>query len=138
VLADGVLVWKKSVCERFVDDGNVWGSGYVAFVNGASSQQARADCLEIMRTNSVPGGRRPTIVSWLSLNEHGFICVVTGQRAVPGQACAQDAGCLRHRLLKSLIKSVQLVWRVAGQPRSDLHDQATLRHKAEMLVFEIA
>ena len=45
---------------------------------------------------------------------------------------------MRHRLLKPLIKSVKLVWRVAGQGRSDIHHQPAFRQKPKMLAFEIA
>src|SRR5215472_399057 len=138
VLADRILVRKESARKRFVDDGYVWGARLIAFADDASSQQARANRLEVMRTNPIPGGRREAIVGYFSLNEDAFVRVATAQRAVPRQACAQDAGYSRHLLPKPLIERRKLLWRVTGQPRFDIHDQAAFRDKPEMLVFQIA
>jgi len=67
----------------------------------------------------------------------------TGSFALlPPAGCNQEGlrsgrRVLRHRLLKPLIESVSCLG-VAGQGRSDIHDQPAVRHKPKMLAFEIA
>src|SRR5438876_11680141 len=108
------VINEKSARERLIDNGNAWGTGCGTFIDGAPLQQARSDGFKIVRTNPVPGRRRPAIIGCFSFNVDAFIRVVAVQRGVPGQAIAQNAGDSRQRLLKPFIKPCKLIYRVTG------------------------
>src|SRR5437879_3982847 len=72
----------KPARERFIDDGDVWGSGTVALVDSASLEQTSANSFKIVRSDPIPGWRRPAIIRRFSLNAYEFVPVVAAQRAV--------------------------------------------------------
>ena len=109
VLPNGVFIVKELAGESLVDDGDVLGSGRVALLDGAPSQQARADSLKVMGADPIPRGRGSLEVLRVSFDVHALVPVVASQRTVARQAGAEHAWNLGEALLEALVKPVQLL-----------------------------
>ena len=82
VLPNGVFIVKELAGESLVDDGDVLGSGRVALLDGAPSQEARTDSLKVMGADPIPRGRRSLEVRRVAFDVRALVPVVASQRTV--------------------------------------------------------
>src|ERR1700681_3971099 len=91
-----------------------------------------------MGSDAKPRRRSLPIIGRFSFDVPAFIPCVPFECGCSREACVQDTGDPWHSLLKALIESCKLAFRVPCQRRIDTYNQAPLSHEPEMLGFKIA